>query len=71
MTKLVITLYFYLTEMELSRKFSHFFQIKAKNASQNNANGNDEQPIFTLSGAQHSRLGNELQQREHTLRETD
>ena len=51
------------SEMELSRKFSHFFQIKAKNASQSNANGNDEQPIFTLSGAQHSRLGNELQVR--------
>ena len=50
-------------DMELSRKFSHFFQIKAKNASENNANGNDEQPIITISGAQHPRLGNELQVR--------
>lgn len=50
-------------DMELSRKFSHFFQIKAKNATESNANGNDEQPIITLSGAQHPRTGNELQVR--------
>ena len=40
--------------MELSTRFSHFFQIKAKNYSEDNTNGNDSQPVFTLSGAERS-----------------
>lgn len=51
------------SELELSSKFSHFFQLKAKNASESYANGNDEQPIITLSGAELSSSGNELQVR--------
>ncbi len=51
------------SDMQLSNNFSHFFQIKAKNASEDNANGNDSQPIVTLSGAEKSSSGNELQVR--------
>lgn len=51
------------SDMELSSRFSHFFQIKAKNYSEDNTNGNDNQPIFTLSGAEKSSSGNELQVR--------
>ena len=39
--------------MELSRNFSHFFQLKAKNKSQDNANGNDDHPVITISGGQY------------------
>lgn len=49
------------SDMQLSRSFSHFFQIKAKNASEDNANGNDSQPIITLTGVEKSTRGNELQ----------
>lgn len=35
------------SEMELSKRFTHFFQLKAKG-------GNDQQPIITLSGAERS-----------------
>ncbi|EWH11519.1 hypothetical protein DS2_03385 [Catenovulum agarivorans DS-2] len=51
------------SELELSSKFTHFFQLKAKNASESFANGNDNQPIITLSGAEASSSGNELQVR--------
>lgn len=51
------------SELELSSRFSHFFQIKAKNYSEDNSNGNDNQPIFTLSGAERSSTGNEMQVR--------
>lgn len=52
-----------LSEMELSSKFTHFFQLKAVNSSETFANGNDEQPIITLSGAEKSSTGNTLQVR--------
>ncbi len=51
------------SELELSSRFTHFFQIKAKNYSEDNSNGNDNQPVFTLSGAERSSSGNELQVR--------
>jgi VCBS repeat-containing protein len=51
------------SDMQLSSRFSHFFQIKAKNFSEDNSNGNDNQPMFTLSGAEKSSSGNELQVR--------
>lgn len=51
------------SELELSSKFSHFFQIKARNDSNDNTNGNDDQPIITLSGAQKNSTGNQLQVR--------
>lgn len=51
------------SDMELSSRFSHFFQIKAKNYNEDNSNGNDNQPIFTLSGAEKTSTGNELQVR--------
>lgn len=50
-------------ELELSKKFSHFFQLKAKNFSQDNSNGNDDQPMITLSGVDKDSTGNELQVR--------
>lgn len=50
-------------ELELSTKFSHFFQLKAKNFSEDNSNGNDNQPVITLSGAEKDSSGNELQVR--------
>mgnify|MGYP000639808628 CR=1 FL=1 len=52
-----------LSGMELSSKFSHFFQLKAVNASESYANGNDSQPIITISGAEKSDIGNALQVR--------
>jgi len=51
------------SSMQLSSRFSHFFQIKAKNFSEDNSNGNDNQPMFTLSGAEKSSSGNQLQVR--------
>ncbi|MBB1289183.1 dystroglycan-type cadherin-like protein [Pseudoalteromonas sp. SR43-6] len=51
------------SELELTSKFSHFFQIKARNESNDNTNGNDDQPIITLSGAQKNSTGNQLQVR--------
>ncbi|MCQ8890041.1 VCBS domain-containing protein [Pseudoalteromonas carrageenovora] len=51
------------SELELSSKFSHFFQIKARNDSNDNTNGNHDQPIITLSGAQKNSTGNQLQVR--------
>ncbi|MGS0535102.1 VCBS domain-containing protein [Pseudoalteromonas sp. SaAl2] len=51
------------SELELTSKFSHFFQIKARNTSNDNSNGNDDQPITTLSGAQKNSTGNQLQVR--------
>lgn len=47
-------------EMELSRGFSHFFQIKAKNKSEDNSNGNDNQPILTITGTE-KKGGNQLE----------
>lgn len=52
-----------LPDMELSSKFSHFFQLKAVNDSDSYANGNDSQPIITISGAEKSDIGNALQVR--------
>jgi hypothetical protein len=49
--------------LELSSKFSHFFQLKAKNFNEDNTNGNDNQPMITLSGAEKDSTGNELQVR--------
>ena len=51
------------SELELTSKFSHFFQIKARNDNNDNTNGNDDQPIITLSGAQKNSTGNQLQVR--------
>ena len=51
------------SELELTSKFSHFFQIKARNDTNDNTNGNDDQPIITLSGAQKNSIGNQLQVR--------
>lgn len=51
------------SELELSSKFSHFFQLKAKNAVNSFANGDDDQPIVTISGVEKSASGNELQVR--------
>jgi VCBS repeat-containing protein len=51
------------SELELTSKFSHFFQIKARNESNDNTNGNDDQPIITISGAQKNSTGNQLQVR--------
>lgn len=50
----------------LSSRFTHFFQIKARNysaESQDNVNGNDSQPVITLSGATRSSTGDMLQVR--------
>lgn len=52
-----------LSGMELSSKFSHFFQLKAVNDSESYANGNDSQPIITISGAEKTSTGNTLQVR--------
>ena len=49
--------------MELSSNFSHFFQLKAKNDTEDNSNGNDSHPIMTISGAEKNSTGNELQVR--------
>lgn len=49
------------SELELSKKFSHFFQLKAKNFNEDNSNGNDDQPMITLSGVDKDSTGNELQ----------
>ncbi|MDN3378047.1 MULTISPECIES: VCBS domain-containing protein [unclassified Pseudoalteromonas] len=51
------------SELELTSKFSHFFQLKARNDNNDNSNGNDDQPIITLSGAQKNSTGNQLQVR--------
>lgn len=51
------------SELELTSKFSHFFQIKARNDNNDNTNGNDDQPIITLSGVQKNSIGNQLQVR--------
>lgn len=54
------------SELELSSRFTHFFQIKARNASpdsQDNLNGNDNQPVLTISGAERNSTGNLLQVR--------
>lgn len=51
------------SELELTSKFSHFFQLKARNDSNDNSNGNDDQPTITLSGAQKNSTGNQLQVR--------
>lgn len=59
------------SQMQLSSRFSHFFQIKAKNYSEDNSNGNDNQPIITLSGAEKSSTGNELQVRYNSGYETN
>ncbi|MBQ4831690.1 VCBS domain-containing protein [Pseudoalteromonas sp. MMG010] len=51
------------SELALSSKFSHFFQLKARNDNEDNSNGNDAQPIITLSGAEKNSTGNQLQVR--------
>lgn len=54
------------SDLALSSRFTHFFQIKARNYSpelQDNVNGNDNQPVITLTGAQRSNTGNMLQVR--------
>ena len=48
------------SDMELSSKFSHFFQIKAKNYSDDNSNGSDNMPIVTISGVEDNNTGNRL-----------
>lgn len=55
-----------LSGMELSSKFSHFFQLKAVNDSESYVNGNDSQPIITLSGAEKTSTGNTLQVRHNS-----
>lgn len=51
--------------LELSRGFSHFFQIKAKNKSEDNSNGNDNQPILTITGTEQHK-GKQLEIRHST-----
>ena len=54
------------SQQSLSSRFTHFFQIKARNYSpeaQDNVNGNDSQPVITLSGARRSSTGDMLQVR--------
>ncbi len=54
------------SEMSLSERFSHFFQIKARNHTpeqHDNKNGNDAQPVITLSGAETKEFGQQLQVR--------
>lgn len=52
------------SQLELSSNFSHFFQIKARNYSpedEDNVNGNDSQPVITITGAERTSTGNTLQ----------
>ncbi|NDV91138.1 hypothetical protein GTH32_08060 [Alteromonas sp. 345S023] len=58
--------FFVSSEMSLTSKFSHFFQLKARNNSEDNSNGNDEQPVLTLSGVEKDSSGQELQVRHST-----
>jgi hypothetical protein len=51
------------SEQELSSRFTHFFQIKARNENEDDSNGNDDQPMVTISAAEKSSTGNELQVR--------
>jgi hypothetical protein len=51
------------SEQELSSRFTHFFQIKARNEDEDDSNGNDDQPMVTISAAEKSSTGNELQVR--------
>ena len=56
--------YFHISsEMSLTSKFSHFFQLKARNDTENNTNGNDDQPVITLSAVEKDSSGKELQVR--------
>lgn len=55
--------FFVSSEMSLTSKFSHFFQLKARNETEDNSNGNDEQPVITLSGVEKDSTGKELQVR--------
>ena len=56
--------YFHISsEMSLTRKFSHFFQLKARNDTDDNTNGNDDQPVITLSAVEKDSSGKELQVR--------
>ena len=56
--------YFYVaSDMSLTSKFSHFFQLKARNDSEDNSNGNDDQPVITLSAVEKDSSGKELQVR--------
>ncbi|WP_181406662.1 heparin lyase I family protein [Alteromonas mediterranea] len=64
--------YFYVSsDMSLSSKFSHFFQLKARNSSDSNENGNDDQPVITLSGVEKDSSGKELQVRHSVGFNTD
>lgn len=51
------------SEHELSSRFTHFFQIKARNENEDDSNGNDNQPTVTISAAEKNSTGNELQVR--------
>ena len=51
------------SDMSLTSKFSHFFQLKARNDSESNSNGNDDQPVITLSAVEKDSSGKELQVR--------
>lgn len=56
--------YFYVaSEMSLTSRFSHFFQLKARNDNEDNSNGNDDQPVITLSAVEKDSSGKELQVR--------
>ena len=56
--------YFYVSsDMSLTSRFSHFFQLKARNDSEDNSNGNDDQPVITLSAVEKDSSGKELQVR--------
>ncbi|WP_311236151.1 heparin lyase I family protein [Alteromonas sp. ALT199] len=56
--------YFYVaSEMSLTSRFSHFFQLKARNDNEDNNNGNDDQPVITLSAVEKDSSGKELQVR--------
>ena len=59
--------YFHVSsEMSLTSKFSHFFQLKARNDSEDDSNGNDDQPVITLSAVEKDSSGKELQVRHST-----
>lgn len=56
--------YFYVaSDMSLTSRFSHFFQLKARNDNEDNSNGNDDQPVITLSAVEKDSSGKELQVR--------
>jgi len=51
-------------DFEVSKSFTHFFQIKAKNTKgRGKKNGGDQYPVLTLSGVDRGSAGNQFQLR--------